>query len=661
MKYMPFRTLAACAISTTLGTASASMGEVVMSSWTDSEHFYYYVNHMPDFDQVRCEDMEPSVEGLPEDGINYCVPTATTNVFSYIASHGFPHIDPGVVFNPESDYFYDKFGEFIEDLGVDMDTDPLGGTNYDDYYEEIKDRLSCEFVVKLYIAKDDYAPSFKGLCRSAINGHLILVRNGYYDDLGTTESGRYKVDRYGGHLTTFRQGWGYEGTEIMTVRDPATGGSDCYGQSEFSSRSWHIEERRIQDEYGDNRTQCYMYELDGSVYGSSKRYLDGYISIIPNRFYSWGPYDNGIGIKVFGPIDSLFTNVVSGPVMLGDAYQNWTVGDFKPHPSGMGGWALMKSPKGLTSMAEIDLDTNTLTPVELANIAPNPKRFVIDSNARLWVADDAPGQNPRLQIFDKDPSNNMRPLASLDLQSPPAAMTLDGNDMCAFFPSEGGFRWFSRSEGNGYGSTRFAPLPQQIQFQGECSIEIDPKTGDLLFWSEGFADRIWSLSMGDEGVFEVSEIRGEKDQPIDSFQFDDHGNLLMIVGGTMCSVSRNDQGQWVPLEDHLFNGVSVNGGESCVTGSCLRFSMLRSSNNLPTELSDDQYDNAGLEHESQFGDYEQLDCNADINRDRMVDVNDLLIVISEWGNVKEIADIEYDGIVDVKDLLAVIESWGMCR
>ena len=106
MNRSPFKTLAACALGTLIGTGSASMGEVMLANWTDEDHFYYYLKHMPDFDQKRCEDQEPDIKGLGNDGRNHCVPTATTNVFSYIASHGFPHIDPGVVWNPESNYHY---------------------------------------------------------------------------------------------------------------------------------------------------------------------------------------------------------------------------------------------------------------------------------------------------------------------------------------------------------------------------------------------------------------------------------------------------------------------------------------------------------------------------------------------------------------------------
>ena len=48
---------------------------------------------------------------------------------------------------------------------------------------------------------------------------------------------------------------------------------------------------------------------------------------------------------------------------------------------------------------------------------------------------------------------------------------------------------------------------------------------------------------------------------------------------------------------------------------------------------------------------------ADINSDCVVDANDLLIVIVEWGRPDSAADINHDGTVDVNDLLLVIVNW----
>ena len=52
-------------------------------------------------------------------------------------------------------------------------------------------------------------------------------------------------------------------------------------------------------------------------------------------------------------------------------------------------------------------------------------------------------------------------------------------------------------------------------------------------------------------------------------------------------------------------------------------------------------------------------CEADIDGNGAVDVNDLLAVIGEWGCMGTCtADITGDGAVNVQDLLELIASWG---
>ena len=52
-------------------------------------------------------------------------------------------------------------------------------------------------------------------------------------------------------------------------------------------------------------------------------------------------------------------------------------------------------------------------------------------------------------------------------------------------------------------------------------------------------------------------------------------------------------------------------------------------------------------------------CPADIVANGIIDVNDLLTVINDWGKLG-IGDINQDGITDVADVLLVISGWGEC-
>lgn len=61
---------------------------------------------------------------------------------------------------------------------------------------------------------------------------------------------------------------------------------------------------------------------------------------------------------------------------------------------------------------------------------------------------------------------------------------------------------------------------------------------------------------------------------------------------------------------------------------------------------------------------DELICPADVNGDAVVDVNDLVMVILNWGPCEVgktcPGDANLDGVVDVDDLVEVILGWGLC-
>ena len=63
--------------------------------------------------------------------------------------------------------------------------------------------------------------------------------------------------------------------------------------------------------------------------------------------------------------------------------------------------------------------------------------------------------------------------------------------------------------------------------------------------------------------------------------------------------------------------------------------------------------------------YEILDppapsCAADATANGMVNVNDLLLAVGDWGQTNSPADVNNDGTVNVTDVLVIIDSWGDC-
>ena len=53
-------------------------------------------------------------------------------------------------------------------------------------------------------------------------------------------------------------------------------------------------------------------------------------------------------------------------------------------------------------------------------------------------------------------------------------------------------------------------------------------------------------------------------------------------------------------------------------------------------------------------------CPPDINGNGTVDVNDILVIVAQWGTSGPQADVNQDGIVDITDLLITLDEFGSC-
>jgi len=59
-------------------------------------------------------------------------------------------------------------------------------------------------------------------------------------------------------------------------------------------------------------------------------------------------------------------------------------------------------------------------------------------------------------------------------------------------------------------------------------------------------------------------------------------------------------------------------------------------------------------------------CAADVNHSGTVNIDDLVAVITSWGNCPRpcpaycAADVNHDCMVNIDDLVAVITGWGNC-
>jgi hypothetical protein len=53
-------------------------------------------------------------------------------------------------------------------------------------------------------------------------------------------------------------------------------------------------------------------------------------------------------------------------------------------------------------------------------------------------------------------------------------------------------------------------------------------------------------------------------------------------------------------------------------------------------------------------------CPADANGDGFVNVDDLFLILGDWGETDSPGDVNDDGVVNVDDLFLVLGNWGPC-
>ena len=59
-------------------------------------------------------------------------------------------------------------------------------------------------------------------------------------------------------------------------------------------------------------------------------------------------------------------------------------------------------------------------------------------------------------------------------------------------------------------------------------------------------------------------------------------------------------------------------------------------------------------------DHDQAPCLGDTDDNGLVDTDDLLTVLAQWGTAGSSGDVDGSGLVDVGDLLIIIANWGAC-
>ena len=259
------------------------LADLTHAAWIDGNNFNVKLSQLPDLDQFRTSG--GGSFGLPGNGGAHCVPTSAINLMAYIANHGFPQVGPGPG-NWQLQSKYTEAGFAILQMGQFMDTDPVDGTGGADGLDGLKSWLNGhpEFTATTYSAANNYAPQLNEMAQVLINGGLVNLCYGRYDEIGTFAGSIPVIQRDGGHCVTLSRATASGEQFVCWVRDPASGG-DGSTQSDFENRSLNLSQQFVSTT---NSIVGFknMFAVDYNPFSSKNAYIDRYYAVRPKAGYS---------------------------------------------------------------------------------------------------------------------------------------------------------------------------------------------------------------------------------------------------------------------------------------------------------------------------------------------------------------------------------------
>lgn len=212
-------------------------------------HDWKYVNcSMPDIDQERTPGPNGS-GGLPNSGLDYCVPTSAMDVMAFLSKWGYIPTLPGPLLfpaPPNRDWTapanFNQMTTLLRLMGSFMSTNSTTGTSDDGLTDGVDTWLTLNAirghttriptVVKTFQQVTNYDPAPNAMGLDAASGALVMVNIGFYNSDG---------DRTGGHEVVFQQGKSNgNGNIVIHVMDPNDPKALDHVQSPYSPEEWNI-------------------------------------------------------------------------------------------------------------------------------------------------------------------------------------------------------------------------------------------------------------------------------------------------------------------------------------------------------------------------------------------------------------------------------------
>ncbi|MCA9293639.1 MAG: hypothetical protein KDA20_07485 [Phycisphaerales bacterium] len=614
-------------------TAAPQASATVSGYYNNSTNFNMYVTNMPDFDQVRAASNPLGVLGLANNGVNHCVPTSALNLCAYIAKHGYPSTSPGVA-NWQSDTTYNVATINIGILGAYMNTDPFsGGTGGEAGYLGLIQYLAdpYTFDVDQYYPVGVWSPNLALIAQIYANGGLANLCYGRYSHNGST-----LTTRNSGHCVTpvrVSQGGLFSGE--LRYRDPATGGSSMFNQSDWATTTLPTFAGFFTV---DGQTRVMTEMLTGSTDGQL-RIIDTVYGVTPIS----GLTNSPTLVKFLNP--SFFSNYGSPPSEF--AFSAALLADLALDPDGTNAWVLVENVPGV-SLGKVQKinrqDGTTQTCVENLN---DPKAFRFNRHHELYILD---GRILRCVAVKQGNAQTTTVLPGSDFQ----AIACDPSDdsILVLNPVTKQIAKYPRSL---TGAPTMLQLPTNFPLSGKCWFDCCPEDKSMWLCSEA-SDSIFEVHIDPlSGRYVQGPVIAQADivnpRCINMRMCD---QLIVACDGSVKEFrympGRGDgYDGWIELNSVL---QGINPG--------LCFDVSRSNSNHDPAVHGPEFDFDDTPPDQIFARTESLDCIGDMDGDDDVDLDDLQAFLFEFGEEGywRNGDFSQNGLVDLEDLQLLLFYFG---
>ncbi|MCA9311866.1 MAG: hypothetical protein KDA21_11710, partial [Phycisphaerales bacterium] len=563
---------------------------------------------VPDYDQVRGAIFD--IEGLPNNGSMYCVPTAAMNIMSYIAQRGFPFVPPSTGdFGPDADTAaYNELTNWLEILGNEMGTSATGGTSGEGAEAGITAFLESgapgQFSVTRCYVSDDFCPPPSHLAFHAITGGLVMQRIGWYDAV----SGFNSFNRTGGHLVTLNGLNDYETSQpTMRWRDPGSDEGNMFFQSEFTTNS--SDTLQVVGTFdGLPRTQ---YRLTGY---NGPAFIDGYIAIRPKfAIFTTLPH-TGFGLKAPNPVTpddpGNLTFDMPGGETVGQVALGWDQLSLIA--------TTIDPTTGMHAFQRFSIGSPDPEPILIGLLLPGVQKVREAACRRMYVLAD--GSVHEYEF-------NIRGVA---VETATTDGTVDALDY-AIWRENFGASSSSACIGLLNTASEFVMLDDDLQVASRWFLPNAAAIGPDARMDFGPDGSLWVFSNGTgfNYVFGTGATMQLVDTinfgavlgssaPVGGVQVMDNGRMHVEIGGSLRTLEKNAASGWGEIPSQ-FTGLSTNGGPWLISDNA--------SNFIPgvhdTEAWNDVFP-------SEFPGVTP-ECPWDLNKDGITNFDDLNIVLNNWG------------------------------